>query len=109
MAKTLKFEFEGKDYCLEYTRETVRQMEREGFRSADVLDKPMISLPKLFAGAFKAHHRFGTKPETIDRIFNALKDKDALLEKLAEMYNAPMEELLDEPSEGNAIAWEANF
>lgn len=109
MAKTLKFEFEGKEYCLEYTRETVRQMEREGFRSADVLDKPMISLPKLFAGAFKAHHRFGTKPEVIERIFNALKDKDALLEKLAEMYNAPMEELLDEPSEGNAIAWEANF
>jgi hypothetical protein len=33
-----------------------------------------------------------------------------LFEKLVEMYNEPMEAMLDEPEdEGNAIAWEANF
>lgn len=109
MAKQMNFNFEGKDYCLEYTRETVRQMEREGVKPGDLLDKPMLTLPALFAGAFKAYHKYGTKPETIEKIFNSLKNKDALFEKLSEMYSAPMEEMLAEPEEGNAIAWEVNF
>lgn len=110
MAKQIKFEYKGKEYCLEYTRETVKQMEREGFKSSDVIDKPMLSLPRLFAGAFKAHHRFGTKQNDIDAIFDCFTNKDALFEKLAEMYNEPMETMLDEPTdEGNAIAWEASF
>lgn len=109
MAKQIKFEFDGREYTLEYTRETVKQMEREGFKSSDVIDKPMLSLPRLFAGAFKAHHKWGVKPDTIEKIFNSFTNKDALFEKLAEMYNNPMEEMLDEPDEGNAIAWDANF
>ena len=84
-------------------------MEREGFKSSDVIEKPMLTLPKLFAGAFKAHHKWGTKPQDIEEIYNNFKNKDALFEKLAEMYNEPMEAMLDEPDEGNAIAWEANF
>ena len=109
MSKQLNFEYNGKNYCLEYTRESVKQMEREGFKSSDVLEKPMITLPKLFAGAFKAHHRFGIKSNEIEAMFNKFTNKDALFEKLAEMYNEPMEAMLDEPEEGNAIAWEANF
>jgi hypothetical protein len=110
MSKQLNFEHNGKEYCLEYTRETVKQMEREGIKSGDVLEKHMSTLPKLFSGAFRAHHRFGTKPNEIEEIFNKFKNKDALFEKLAEMYNSPMEAMLDEPEdEGNAIAWEANF
>ena len=110
MAKQLNFEHNGKEYCLEYTRDSVRQMEREGFSISDVLEKPMLNLPKLFAGAFKAHHRFGVKANDIEAIFNKFKNKDALFEKLVEMYNEPMEAMLDEPEdEGNAIAWEANF
>ncbi len=110
MKKQLNFEHNGKEYCLEYTRDSVRQMEREGFSIGDVLEKPMLNLPKLFAGAFKAHHRFGTKANDIEEIFNKFKNKDALFEKLVEMYNEPMEAMLDEPEdEGNAIAWEANF
>ena len=109
MAKQLNFEYKGKEYTLEYTRESVRQMEREGFKSSDVIEKPMLTLPKLFAGAFKAHHKWGTKPQDIEEIYNNFKNKDALFEKLAEMYNEPMEAMLDEPDEGNAIAWEANF
>lgn len=109
MAKKLNFEYNGKEYTLEYTRQTVREMERDGFKANDLIEKPMLTLPKLFAGAFKAHHKWGTKPADIEAIYNALSNKDALLEKLAEMYNEPMEAMLDEPDEGNAIAWEANF
>lgn len=110
MAKQLNFEYKGKEYTLEYTRESVKQMEREGFVASDMASKPMNTLPKLFAGAFKAHHRFDVKQKEIDEIFELFTNKSALVEKLAEMFAEPMEALMDnDNSEGNAIAWEANF
>lgn len=110
MSKKLNFEYKGKEYTLEYTRETIKQMEREGFVSEDIIKKPMSSLPKLFAGAFKANHRFDAKQKIIDEIFDNFTNKLALVEKLSEMYSEPMEALMDDPEDsGNAIAWEANF
>lgn len=111
MGKFLKFEFNSKEYTLEYTRESVKQMEREGFVAGDILSKPMLTLPKLFAGAFKAHHRFDAKQKDIDKMFELFTNKQALVEKLAEMYAEPMETLMDDDNidAGNAIAWEANF
>lgn len=110
MAKQINLNYNGKDYCLEYTRETVKQMEREGFVSGDIVTKPMSTLPKLFAGAFKAHHRFDTKQKEIEEIFDALSNKGALVEKLAEMYAEPMEALMDDcGDEKNAAVWDASF
>ena len=111
MGKQITFEYKSKEYTLEYTRESVKQMEREGFKGEDILNKPMNTLPKLFAGAFKAHHKFDTKQKTIDEIFELFTNKQALVEKLAEMYAEPMETLMDDDNidEGNAIAWDASF
>ena len=111
MGKQIKFEYKDKEYTLEYTRETIKQMEREGFVAGDILTKPMSTLPKLFAGAFKAHHKFDIKQKSIDEIFDLFTNKQALVEKLAEMYAEPMETLMDNESvdEGNAIAWDPNF
>ena len=111
MGKQLNFEYKSKEYTLEYTRESVKQMEREGFVASDIVNKPMSTLPKLFAGAFKAHHRFDVKQKDIDEIFDVFGNKQALIEKLAEMYAEPMEALLDNDNidKGNVIAWEANF
>ena len=111
MGKQINFEYNKKEYTLEYTRETIKQMEREGFVAGDILTKPMSTLPKLFAGAFKAHHRFDTKQKMIDEIFELFTNKQALIEKLAEMYAEPMETLMDNESiaEGNAIVWDASF
>ncbi len=105
MAKTLSFTFEDKEYVLEFTRKTVAEMERKGFIASEVEDKPMTSLPALFAGAFLAHHRF-VKQEVIDKIFSRMKNKDELIGKLAEMYNEPIMALVEEPeeSEGN-VEW----
>ena len=111
MGKQIKFEYKDKEYTLEYTRETVKQMEREGFIAGDIVNKPMLTLPKLFAGAFKAHHKFDIKQKLIDEIFDLFTNKQALVEKLAEMYAEPMETLMDNEcvDEGNAIAWDPNF
>ena len=111
MGKQINFEYKNKEYTLEFTRESVKQMEREGFITSDIVDKPMLTLPRLFAGAFKAHHRFDTKQKQIDEIFELFSNKQALVEKLAEMYAEPMETLMDNGNvdEGNAIAWDASF
>lgn len=109
MAKTIKFNFEGTDYTLEFTRASVRTLEEQGFKAADITEKPMSTLPKLFAGSFLAHHRF-VKQEVVDKIYDKLPDKMTLIMKLAEMYNEPIEALMDEPDEkeGN-LNWEANW
>ena len=110
MGKQIKFEYKDKEYTLEYTRESVKQMEREGFKANDVIEKPMNTLPKLFAGAFKAHHRFDIKQKEIEEIFELFTNKQALIEKLAEMYAEPMETLMDnDVDEGNGIKWDPNF
>ena len=74
MAKQLTFSYNGKDYVLEFTRNTVRQMESGGFIADDIDTKPMTVLPALFAGAFLAHHRF-EKQSVIEEIYSKMKDK----------------------------------
>ena len=110
MAKQINFEYEGKEYTLEFTRESIKQMEREGFVLEDVAKKPMLTLPIFFAGAFKAHHKFDTKQKKIEEIFEKFSNKQALFAKLLDMYQYPMETLIDDENvEGNAIAWDPNF
>lgn len=109
MAKQLRFTYQDKDYCLEYTRKSVETMERNGFVASDIQDKPMTTLPALFAGAFLANHRF-VKQDVIDAIFAKMTNKGELIGKLAEMYNEPIMTLIDEPveAEGN-LDWTASW
>ena len=110
MSKKLEFSFEGRDYCLEFTRRSVEMMERQGFKSEDLRDKPMTALPALFAGAFLANHRWA-KPDTISAIYAKLGNKQELLTKLVEMYNEPIAALMDEPEDGDEgkVVWTASW
>ena len=109
MNKQLKFTYQEKDYCLEFTRKSVETMERNGFVASDIKDKPMTVLPALFAGAFLANHRF-VKTEIINEIFSKMTNKSELIGKLSEMYNEPIMALVDEPeeAEGN-VNWTASW
>lgn len=109
MNKQLKFTYQEKEYCLEFTRKSVEQMERNGFIASDLRDKPMTILPALFAGAFLANHRF-IKKEVVDEIFSKMTNKQELISKLADMYNEPIMTLVDEPeaAEGN-VDWTASW
>ena len=105
MSKQLNFRYNGTDYTLEYTRKSVEQMEREGFVADDLKNKPLTMLPTLFAGAFKAHHRY-VKREVIDEIYSKMTNKADLIGKLAEMYNEPIMALIDEPVESaENLSW----
>lgn len=109
MAKQLNFTYDGKDYILEFTRRTVVEMEKKGFIASDITEKPMTTLPALFAGAFLAHHRF-VKEDVINDIYSKLTKKEELIGKLAEMYNEPILALVEEPekAEGN-LDWTATW
>ena len=109
MAKQLRFNYQNKEYVLEYTRKSVEMMEKKGFVASDIETKPMTVLPALFAGAFLANHKY-EKPEVIETIYSKLTNKQELIGKLAEMYNEPIMALVDEPqeSEGN-LDWTASW
>ena len=109
MAKTLTIKYNGSEYILEFTRKSIEILEKRGFKITDIQDKPVSTLPKLFSGAFIAHHKF-TKSEIIEEIFSKLKNKEELLGKLAEMYNEPILAMMDDPeeSEGN-LDWETSW
>lgn len=109
MSKQLNFSYEGKDYTLEFTRRTVSEMEKKGFVATEINDKPMTTLPALFAGAFLAHHRF-VKQDVIDAIYAKLTKKEDLIGKLAEMYNEPIMSLVEEPEDDSGnVNWTATW
>ena len=98
MNKQLRFTYKDKEYCLEYTRKSVEQMEKAGFVVSDIKDKPMTTLPTLFAGAFIANHKF-VKQDVIDEIYSKMTNKSELIGKLAEMYIEPIMALINDPEE----------
>lgn len=98
----------GNKYTLEYNRRSVELMERNGFSLSQLTEKPITMLPMLFSGAFMMHHK-KMAPETIDKIYAKLSEKDKLSAVLVGMYNETVSVLLDDPEgeEGNAT-WEAS-
>lgn len=107
--KQLKFTYKDKEYTLEFTRRSVERMERNGFNATEMRDKPMITLPALFAGAFIAHHPY-IKQDIVNEIYGKMTNRQELIGKLSEMYNEPIEALLDDPeeNEGN-LNWTASW
>ena len=94
--KQIVFEWDGKEYTLEFNKKTVRDLERDGFVAGQVSDKPMTMFPMLLHGAFQMHHR-KLKESIIDEIYEAIPDKEGFIQALVELYNAPLEALMDEP------------
>lgn len=104
----INFDYDGKHYCLEYTRDTVKQMEAGGFTLNDLSDKPATRIEQLWAGAFLAHER-RTSNAVIRELYSKMKDKELLLKKLTEMYNNALNYLVPaEDDEGN-VEWTATL
>ena len=95
--------YEKKEYVLEYNRQSVKQMEGQGFVLDELASKPMTMIPMLFAGAFIKNCK-GVKRATIDEIYNNLADKTGLMEALIEMYAETIQTLTDDAAEGN-VTW----
>lgn len=103
----LKNKKSGKEYILEYNRKTVQQIERLGFSINQASEKPMTMFPLMFRGAFLANHKY-LKEKEIEEIYDGLKNKNELNEKLLTMITECYSTLLDgdeEENEGN-VDWE---
>ncbi len=107
--KQISFTYEDMEYTLEFSRNTIRQMERGGFRFDKISEEPATYIPMLFEGAFLANHR-RVKSETINGIFNSIQAKDELIPKLAAMYQEALSTLMEDPKDdAKKVTWEANF
>ena len=95
--------YEKKEYVLEYSRQSVKPMEGQGFVLDEIASKPMTMIPMLFSGAFIKNCR-GTKRAVIDAIYDGIADKTALMEALMEMYAETLSTLTDNNDEGN-VTW----
>lgn len=104
--KQINFEYNGAKYTLEYTRNTVQQMENRGLSREELENHPMNSIPDLFYGSFLAHHRYVGRKLT-DEILTKMPNKEELFGTLLEMYLEPINALFSDPeeSEGN-VSWE---
>lgn len=103
MAKAIRFTYDDVPYVLTYTRNTVKEMESRGFRIQKVMDMPMTYIPMLFKGAFLANHR-KTKDSVINEIYEAMPNKDDLMDALATIYDDTLSTLMDEPENPN-VNW----
>ena len=108
-AKQLVLTHKGKRYTLEYNRNSIRQMERQGFKINYSEGMPMSTVTALFNGAFLMHHR-NIDPNTLDALYDTVPNKESFIQKLSEMYSEPMLALVSDPedNEGNTT-WEASW
>lgn len=103
MSKQISFEYEGKEYNLEYTLRTAGQANEDGLVLDQIGDKPALMIPKLVYWSFVRHHKGITRKQT-ESIYAWIKDKNGFITALAEMYSDAVNALVDDgdEDEGNA-------
>lgn len=108
MATTITLTYDNQDYILEFTRGTVSNMEKNGFRLNNLENMPNYIPFELFAGSFAAHHR-NVKRELIGKIYDAQRRKKELISTLVDMYIETVDLLKDEKiDEEEAPTWQVN-
>lgn len=111
MAKTINIDYKGKEYTLEFNRNSVKALERSGFNVSEFTTKPVSTIEALFHGALKMHHPAISRDKAME-IYNTLNHKDELVGKVIELYGSVIEAFTgadaDKETEGNAN-WDANF
>lgn len=109
MAKTMTVTWEGKKYLLEFTRDTVRQIEQTGFNVDKAMDTPLSSTEILFTGAFLAHEADALKAKIPEKILDHGIDTK-MLGALKEMYDQPIRDMFSgEGDDKNPLEWETDF
>ena len=103
MSKQINFEYENKQYTLEYTLRTAASANADGFVLDELGDKPALMIPKLVYWAFNRHHKNVTR-KMADDIYARITQKNAFITALVDMYAEACNALVDEDEEeaGNA-------
>ena len=112
MATQITVSYQKKDYVLEYSRATAKQIEDQGFVLEHLSEKPATMIPLLVYGAFLKHNR-GIKRTLVDEIYENLVGKigtdgeEGFISVLGEMYAETVSSLVGDTTvdEGNAATW----
>lgn len=96
--------YDKTEYTLEYSRQSVKTMEAQGFVLEELTSKPMTMIPLLFSGAFIKNHR-GVKRSVVDDIFDNIADKSGLMEALMEMYAETLSALTESNNNEGNVTW----
>jgi len=91
---------DGEEYVLEYSRETVKRMEAQGFDVGNVDTMPMTTIEALVVGAFEMHHPSMSKAARL-RVWRSLGGKtgeDGLVPALIRLYMVPVNSLVADPT-----------
>ena len=111
MSTIITVTYDKKSYDLEYSRNSVKSMEQQGFVLDQIGDKPMTMVPLLVYGAFMKNHK-GIKRSLVDEIYEHIADKigdgeNGFIQTLLEMYADTVNTLTENNSgdEGNVATW----
>lgn len=94
---------DNKEYVLEFSRQSVKTMEAQGFVLDEITSKPMTMIPLLFTGAFFKNCK-GIKRSLIDEIYDEIGDKTGLMQALMELYAETLSSLTEDRDQGN-VSW----
>jgi hypothetical protein len=94
---------EGKEYVLEFDRDSVAYLEKLGFSLDKYSEQPMTMMPLLFRAAFFKNHKF-EKNTVIDELYNNIKNRNKLISALVDMVGESYQSLVEDNS-GN-VDWE---
>ena len=78
----------GEVFELDFNRETLFAMDRDGFKIDEVTDYPATNIPKLFYYSFRKNHRKLAKSQTdsiLQEVLHGVTPK--MLERLILLYN----------------------
>ena len=112
MATTVTIKYGKKEYTLGFTRETIDEMEKDGFDFSGASKRNIGATFALIEGAFKAYHPEMTSDEIFE-VWSHIKkngNDESLYEVLIEMFMEPLSVLADpgdDSDEGNAV-WKVN-
>ena len=91
----IRFNYDGKDYTLEFTAASLKKMQAKGFNFVD-FDSHALTVPEdVFSGAFIANHN-DTPDKLRKEIFHDLAATEADGEALEEILVAMVEEAMEE-------------
>lgn len=110
----IEFDYNGKHYILEFTADTLKKMERGGFKFGD-MDKNIVTSPEdAFYWAFTTHHA-DTPTKVRKEIYNALarhgegddseESADGLTEYLAQMLVEAFDEIANRGNGSGNVTW----
>ena len=100
---TLTDKDNGKVYTLEFSRDSVRFAEKNGFDLDNL--KPLTGVEDLFYYSFRMHHKFISREEAMKILYEKLGGlPDGLVDRLLELYTVPFNALSsgDEGGEKNS-------